>query len=192
MPKRKCKPEKPEKVAKPKVKDVPDLLAQWPSPGKVIFELLRMKGRLSPQLILPPGIGIEPYELFSLFIPEDLYGIISKYTNLYASLHHAGEDGRRPWKPTIPGDIKTFFAAIFYMGAWGGLPIDAYWRPSEVVFKWLQENISQTRFEQIQRYLHISDPSTNIFEPIDSEDEALYDEDTLDSIWWYKVEPLVG
>jgi hypothetical protein len=73
-----------------------------------------------------------------------------------------------------PGDIKTFFAAIFYMGAWGGLhvPIDAFWHPSAVTFKWLQESISQLRFEQIQRYLHISDPRTNAFEPEGSEDEA--------------------
>jgi hypothetical protein len=145
-PKRKCKkpekPEKPEKAKKPKVEDVPDLLAQWPSPGKVIFEPLQMKGRLSPKPILPPGIGIEPYELFSLFIPEDLYAIISKHTNLYADLHNAGEG--HIWKPITPGDIKTFFAAIFYMGAWGSLPIDAFWRPNEVVFKWLQENISKT------------------------------------------------
>jgi hypothetical protein len=144
-PKRKHKkPEKPAKAKKPKVEEMPDLLAKWPSPSKVIFEPLQMKGRLSPQPLLPPGVGIEPYELFSLFIPESLYAIISKHTNLYAGLHQAGEDGSRTWKPTIPGDIKTFFAAIFYMGAWGGLPIDAFWRPSEVTFKWLQENILQT------------------------------------------------
>jgi hypothetical protein len=67
-----------------------------------------MKGQLSPQPILRPGIGIEPYELFSLFIPEDFYAIISKHINLYASLHNAGGDGSRPWKDTIPRDIKTF------------------------------------------------------------------------------------
>jgi hypothetical protein len=130
MPKRKCKnpesealqaqstskqPKKPKKV-KPKVEELPDLLAQWPSPAKVIFEPLTMKGRLSPQPNLPPGIGIEPYELFSLFIPEDLYILISKHTNLYANLHNAGKSGR-PWKPTTPGETKIFFAAIFYMGA---------------------------------------------------------------------------
>jgi hypothetical protein len=59
IPKRKrTKPENPEKVKKPKVDDMPNLLAQWPSPSKVIFEPLQMKGRLSPQPILPPGIGI--------------------------------------------------------------------------------------------------------------------------------------
>jgi hypothetical protein len=103
-----------------------------------------MKGRLSPQPILPSGIGIEPYELFSLFILENLYTIISKHTNLYASLHNAGEESSHIWKPIIPGNIKTFFAAIFYMGAWGGLPIDAFWCTSEVTFKWLQESILQT------------------------------------------------
>jgi hypothetical protein len=52
-PKRKRKkPEKPEKVKKLKIEDVSDLLAQWPSPGKVIFELLQIKGQLSPQPIL--------------------------------------------------------------------------------------------------------------------------------------------
>ena len=49
-----------------------------------------------------------------------------KHINLYANLHHAGEDGSRMWKPTVPEDIKTFFAAIFYMGPWGGLPIDGF------------------------------------------------------------------
>jgi hypothetical protein len=125
MPKRKCKkPEKPEKVKKPKAEDVPDLLAQWPSPGKVMFEPLKMKRRLSLQYISPPNVGIKPYKLFSLFIPEDLCIIISKHTSLYASLvrsslHHAGVDGTRLWKPIMPGDIKPFFAAIFYMGDLG-------------------------------------------------------------------------
>ena len=198
-PKRKRqKPEKAEeKRKKPKVEDVPGLLAQWPSPKKVIFQPMVMKGRLSPQPLLPPGAGIEPYELFSLFIPEDLYATISRHTNLYADLH-AGHSRpwkpgcSRPWKPTTPGDIKIFFAAIFYMAAWGSLPIDAYWRSGEVVFTRLQESISQTRFEQIQRFLHISDPRTNAFEPASPEDEELYDVATLDSLWWYKVEPLVG
>jgi hypothetical protein len=143
MPKRKRKqPEKPEKPKKPKVEEIPDLLAKWPSPSKVIFEPLQMKGRLSPQPLLPPDVGIEPYELFRLFIPESLYAIILKHTNFYAGLYQAGEDGSHTWKPTTPGDIKTFFAAIFYMGAWGRLLINAFWRPSEAIFKWLQENIS--------------------------------------------------
>ena len=91
--KRQCKkPAKPEKAKKPKVEELPDLLAKWPSPGKVIFKPLQMKGRLSPQPVIPPGVGIEPYDLFSLFILEHLYSIISKHTNLYANLHHAGED----------------------------------------------------------------------------------------------------
>jgi hypothetical protein len=32
----------------------------------------------------------------------------------------------------------------------------------------------------------------NSFELEDSKDEALCDEATIDSIWWHKVEPLVG
>jgi hypothetical protein len=32
----------------------------------------------------------------------------------------------------------------------------------------------------------------NTFEPADSNDKALYDEAILDSMWWHKVEPLVG
>jgi hypothetical protein len=48
MPKRKCnlckKPEKSEKAKKPKVEEIPDLLAKWPSLSKVIFEPLQMKG----------------------------------------------------------------------------------------------------------------------------------------------------
>ena len=149
-----------------------------------------MEGRFSPQPLLPPGTGVEPYELFSLFIPEDLYTTISKYTNLYASSHSAGEG--RTWIPTILGDIKTFFAAIFYMGAWGALPIDSFWKPEEVVFKWLQDHISQTRFEQIKRFLHVSDPRVDAFEPADPEEEAVYEEAIVDKIWWHKVEPLVG
>jgi hypothetical protein len=30
-------------------------------------------------------------------------------------------------------------------------------------------------------------PRTNAFEPVDSEDKSLYDEVTIDSIWWHKV-----
>ena len=40
-PKRKRKTaEKPEKAKKPKVEEMPDLLAKWPSLGKVIFKPL--------------------------------------------------------------------------------------------------------------------------------------------------------
>ena len=78
------------------------------------IQQLQLKGQLSPQPLLPPGIGIEPYELFSLFIPEDLYRIILKHTNLYASPHQAGEDGSHTWKPTIPGDLKTFCVDLLY------------------------------------------------------------------------------
>ena len=49
----------------------------------------------------------------------------------------------------------------------------------------------QKRFEQIKRFLHISDPRTNAFEPADSEEE-LYNKDILDSIWWHKMEPMIG
>ena len=55
--------------------------------------------------------------------PLILYAIILKHTNPYASLYNAREGGSHTWKPTILGDIKPFFAAIFYIGAWGGLPI---------------------------------------------------------------------
>jgi hypothetical protein len=113
-----ARPTLKRKRQRPKVEEVPDLLSQWPSPDKVIFEPLIMKGRLSPQPILPSGVGIEPSELFSLFIPEDLYAIISKHTNLYANLHNAGENGRA-WKPTIPGDIKTFCSYFLYGGMGG-------------------------------------------------------------------------
>ena len=158
----------------------------------MVYEPLKIKGRLSPQPILPPGTGIEPIDLFTLFIPDDLYDTISIYTNFYADLHSAGHGSGRPWTPTTPGDIKTFFAAIIYMGVWGAIPIHNFWRPGKVVFKELQEAISETRFTQIKRYFHVSDPRTEAFEPLDSDDEELYDEDRFDDIWWYKMEPLVG
>jgi hypothetical protein len=47
---------------------------------------------------------------------------------------------------------------------------------------------SLSRFSNI----FISDPRTNTFKPADAEGEALYDKTTLDSIWWYKVKPLVS
>jgi hypothetical protein len=109
----------PKEPKEPQVEGVPDLLAQWPSPDKVIFETLQIKGRLSLQPILPPSISIDPYELFTLFIPEDLYAIILKHINLYARLQDARERGRT-WKPKIPRDIKTFFACNFLYRDLGG------------------------------------------------------------------------
>jgi hypothetical protein len=54
-----------EKYKKAKIEEVADLLLQWHSPENVIFESFIMKGRLSPQPILTPGVGIELYEIFS-------------------------------------------------------------------------------------------------------------------------------
>jgi hypothetical protein len=81
-----------------------EVLADIPLLESVIFEPLNTGPDREPQIRLPEDIDPDdPYALFSLFWPEDLWQIISRNTNQYAIQKRIGKQlpkSSRPWHDT--------------------------------------------------------------------------------------------
>jgi hypothetical protein len=175
-----------------------DLLSGLPPLEKVLFEPLSMATPFSPTVYIPSTANIlSPYSIFSLFIPENIYSTISTNTNIYALQKGAGLTSLhgRTWCDTTANEIKIFIAIVLYMGVHRSPRMEDYWSSTKKPHHLPADYMSQKRFEQIKRYLHISNPlcpSAISYEPKDPTDEATTDGLYLGQIWWNKIEPLAS
>ena len=157
-------------------RNLDEIVAEIPSREELEkrFKLL-VPSSSPPELRLPTGLDIDsPYALFSLFISEDIIQSISQSTNEYAQRKRVRDndsdiDSPRPgagrsWKDTTAVDIKVFFGILIYMGVHDSPRIDHYWRqdPKEGPLHLPRLYMSQKRFEQIKRFLHIARPDAAI------------------------------
>jgi hypothetical protein len=116
---------------KAKKKTLDEILALIPDLKNVIFDPLPLPNRRKAELRIPDGVDrTNPYALFSLYWPEQLWGIISRHTNLYAA-HQRTKDksiNKRPWWDISPAEIKVFVAAFIYMGVHRSPATEDYWK----------------------------------------------------------------
>src|SRR5580700_5292462 len=169
-----------------------EVLADIPLLESVIFEPLNTGPDREPQIRLPEDIDPDdPYALFSLFWPEDLWQIISRNTNQYAIQKRIGKQlpkSSRPWHDTSTTEIKIFIGILIYMGLHDSKRTDLYWKndlESGPVHT-PQLYMSLIRFEQIKRYLHISPINPlgdNIDEPIDLELASHISDIQMEKLW---------
>ena len=107
-----------------------EVLADIPLLESVIFEPLDTGLDREPQIRLPEDIDPDdPYALFSLFWPEDLWQIISRNTNLYAIQKRIGKQSpkcSRPWYDTSAIEIKIFIGILIYIGLHNSKRTDLY------------------------------------------------------------------
>lgn len=123
-----------------------------------------------------------PSLLFHMFFSSFLLQTMSKHTNLKASLERAEAFGHiRKWTDTTSAEIGAFIGILLYMGISSMPRITDYWNldPKRAIHALIINCMSCTRWEQIKRYLKISNPV---------DDEKL---DTRGPHWWKKLEPLV-
>jgi hypothetical protein len=126
------------------------------------------------------------HTIFITFFTEDILETISQSTNAYAKRKRMKfEDSviqPRTWKDTSPAEIKVFLSILIYMGVHRSPRIDYYFRndlengPSHLPRLY----ITQTRFEQLKQFLHISHPESDELRPTGSKD------------WWHKLEALAS
>ena len=106
---------------------------------------------------------------------------MSRNTNAYAARKLAGGDPfphARAWHPTSPAEIKVFVGILIYMGGHHITSVEDLWRRDGKVPSHLpSQYMSRVRFEQIQRFLKVSDPR---------EDDERKRSNSKE--WWYKVE----
>lgn len=102
-----------------------------------------------------------PYSLFQLFIPFFLLQIIANHTNLKARLERVEESKRqRPWHETTASEIGAFIEVLLYMGVTVMPRVPDYWNtdPKRAIHGLILGSLSRIRWEQIKRYLKISNP----------------------------------
>lgn len=103
-----------------------------------------------------------PYALFSLYISElDIQNIASS-TNAYAELQISKNPAHNPrdWQSTTSAEIKVFFGQIIYMVVHKSPAIGDYWNKNDAQgpVHPSRFHIGQKQFEQIKRYIQISNP----------------------------------
>jgi len=99
---------------------------------------------------------------------------------MYASIHDAGlQDTRHPfvrkWYPTTVPELQIFLAILIHLGLLRGASPRIFWRPVGGVVHVPMSRMRYIRFQQLKRYLHISEPSKA---SIPAQE------------WWKKLEPL--
>nr|AHE80947.1 putative transposase [Tuber indicum] len=112
-----------------------------------------------------PATGVtDPYRLFSLFFSPEQLEILARHTNIYASMHDAGlQDSRHPlvrkWYPTTPSELRILLAILIHLGISRGASPKLFWRKVGGVVPEPMCRMRYIRFQQLKRYLHISEPS---------------------------------
>jgi hypothetical protein len=86
--------------------------------------------------------------------------MIARNTNRYAEIKGAASDGKRTWWPTSAAEIKVFVAIFIYMSVVRLPAYEDYWSPKYGEFRCAQ-HMSLNRFEDLKRYMHISNPILN-------------------------------
>jgi Transposase IS4 len=143
-----------------------------------------------------------------------MYTTIAENTNLYAISKNARtaptKSNSRYWWPTNKSEIRAFFGILYYMGIHKEPNYRIYWetpKPNGLVHA-LSKHMTLNRYENIQRFLHISKPvlesATEIqlpskpcaeaLQPQDCLEDSLEEEEPVEdgNIWWWKVEPLLS
>ena len=122
------------------------------------------------------------YEAFNLFFDDETLQLLTDHTNEYAALYLADDTPfARPWIPMEIEEIRAYIAAYIYMGLHHESRLHLYWNrnPSQgPIHSQISSHISQIRWEQIDRFFHISKPksfdkSESVFEKLEPLSELL-------------------
>jgi hypothetical protein len=105
---------------------------------------------------------VKPEAVFRLFLTNSLLETITKHTDEYAATKR-GEDppaGGRAWWDVTSEEVGVWIGIVLYMGVHQSPAIADYWKHDDQnPLHPIRTHMSQTRFEQIKRYLHIESPS---------------------------------
>lgn len=126
------------------------------------------------------------YALFSLFFHENIFTKISQFINIYSHtkrVESANSQKKREffkhWQDSISMKIRIFIVILIYMRIHDSKRINLYFRRDSSLesVHTSQFYISQFRFEQLKRYIYISESRTVI-------------SNVSEKNWWYKLESL--
>ena len=115
---------------------------------------------------LPANIDFySPVTLFNLFFSDEVLASIADHTNLNAKIVLQDPERRkpyeRPWHPVSVAELKAYIATYIWMGCHGEKAVEDYWcTDARKVSPHIEitSHIGRNRWEQIDRFLHISKP----------------------------------
>ena len=113
---------------------------------------------------LPEHIKLDDvYSIFCLFFSDEILFNICQNTNQYAEFYPSKDDKlyARKWYPTTVSELRAYLGAWIWMGVFPSSEVEDFWNSSPrkgPVHKQLREAISLKRWQQIDRFFHISSP----------------------------------
>ena len=116
---------------------------------------------------LPWDVNIEsPYEIFSLFFDDFIMEVLVNNTNAYAKAHSPMRTHKHPkarvWKPTSVPELRAFIGSHIWIGLHPEAAIEDFWNTDEKkgpLHRNLTKHMSLTRWQQLDRFFHISPPN---------------------------------
>ncbi|XP_040286003.1 piggyBac transposable element-derived protein 4-like [Bufo bufo] len=144
-----------------------------------------------PEFNAVPGItqdvtGNDPLQFFQLFLPDNLFELFAKETNLYGAQYISNNPSSyyaRPgqWTPTNVEEMKIFLALTFAMGIIKKTTIPSNWEASPIhSTPSFATVMSRQRYEILLKFFHFNDNSQ-----CPSNSSPDYD-------WLYKIRPLLN
>ena len=104
----------------------------------------------------------DPYAIFSLFFNEEALQVLVQYTNEYAFLNPGPKGPKaRVWFPTTVKEFKAYLGVSIWMRLHIESSIPEFWNSDPLkgpIHDQVLKHISLKRWQQIDRYFHISKP----------------------------------
>ena len=130
---------------------------------------------------LPIHVASTPYNVFSLFFSDEILQKLVDYTNEYAMEHSSNEDKpyARKWYSTSLHELRAYIATYIYMGIHIESSVPDYWNRDTTkgpLHPLIYTHISLKRWQQIDRFLRISRPTSSqstVFDKLEELSEHL-------------------
>ena len=106
----------------------------------------------------------DPYSIFSLFFSEETLQVLVQHTNEYAFLHRdPAHPHVRIWFPTTVKEFQAYLGVSIWMGLHVESSVPEFWNTDPLkgpIHEQVFEHMSLKRWQQIDRYFHISKPQS--------------------------------
>jgi hypothetical protein len=121
----------PKQPTQRKARSLQEILDEFSPLTDITYEPVKVEDHREASAHLPSTFTehSHPYDYFTLFFTPDLFDLITKNTNEYASIHriNAEEEGLREWTDLLPTELYVFIGAIIYMGVHEEPRFSMYW-----------------------------------------------------------------
>ena len=126
------------------------------------FTMLGRRGNHKPKAQLDQVDDLSPAGIFRTFFNGAILETIIQNTNAYAFSKGAGTGNKRPWVDLVEKELLIFLSILIYHGLYITNALEDLWNMDpQAPIHWIAQKMTLMRFQQIKRYLHISELYTD-------------------------------